>query len=72
MRDTVVSKTKENVREHSFGAAPPKMKIQGGSFCTFGHQTHEDQVWPKPVTTVNQKTGFPEGHMGKSKDPGLK
>lgn len=72
MKDPVKSNEKDNVRERSFGEAPPKMKIQGGDMCTFGHQTHENQIWPKATDPVGQKTGYPENHMGKRKDPGLK
>lgn len=61
-KDPVKSNEKENVRERSFGAAPPKIKIQGGDMCTFGHKNRA-AVWPKPTDTVDSKTGYPEGHM---------
>jgi hypothetical protein len=66
-KDPIKSNEKDSVRERSFGAAPPKVKIQGGDMCTFGHATHEGEVWPKATDPVAQKTGYPENHMGKSK-----
>jgi hypothetical protein len=66
-KDPLKSTHKDNVRERSFGEAPPTMKIQGGVMRTFGHQTHEGRVWSPATDPVNNKTGYPEGHMGKSK-----
>jgi len=63
-KDPVKSNEKENVRERSFGAAPPKIKIQGGDMCTFGHKTRTS-VWPTATDPVESKTGYPENHMSK-------
>jgi hypothetical protein len=66
-KDPIKSKMKENVRERSFGSAPPTISIQGGEMHMFGHDLREGTVWPKETDPINVKTGYPEGHMNKSK-----
>jgi hypothetical protein len=66
-KDTIKSNEKDNIRERSFGAAPPVIKIQGGDMCTFGHDIREGEIWPSAATPIYPRTGYPKDHMGKSK-----
>lgn len=63
-KDPVKSNEKENIRERSFGSAPPTIAIQGGDMHTFGHKTHT-KIWPTATDPTSPKTGYPEGHMNK-------
>jgi hypothetical protein len=63
-KDTTKSNMKENIRERSFGEAPPVISIQGGDMPTFGHKTRS-AIWPTATDPTSPKTGYPEGHMNK-------
>lgn len=54
--------------EETFGGKPPKISVSGGEMCLFGHKIH-DGVWPRNVTSTDQKTGFPEGYDKPTKGP---
>jgi hypothetical protein len=63
-KDPIKESRKENVRERSFGEAPPVIQIQGGEMHTFGHKTRS-AIWPMATDPTSPKTGYPEGHMNK-------
>lgn len=53
-------------REESFGEPIPDMKVGRGEMHLFGHKIR-DGVWPGKATSVDSKTGFPEGYDKGSK-----
>ena len=56
--------------EESFGSAPPRVSIGGGSIRTFGFRPRSDGgVWPKADHSVDVKTGFPQGYDSPTKGP---
>lgn len=61
MKEKVVgTKGKSAVRENSFGSPPPSIKMTKGDMDTFGYKVRNG-IWPGKPTSVDQKTGFPEG-----------
>lgn len=54
--------------EESFGGAPPKIAVGGGTMHTFGHKPHAG-VWPTNVVSPDVKTGFPKGYDTTKKSP---
>jgi len=54
--------------EESFGSAPPRIAVGGGTMATFGYKPH-DGVWPTNTVSPDVKTGFPKGFDEKKKGP---
>jgi len=60
----------EGSTKESFGGAPPKISVGGGTMATFGHRAkgHGGQeVWPSGIVSPDVKTGYPKNFDGKSK-----
>jgi hypothetical protein len=49
-------------REKSFGSAPADIGLsKGAEFASFGYKIRgAGEIWPKGITSVDQKSGFPE------------
>jgi hypothetical protein len=55
--------------EETFGSAPPEIAVGGGTMCTFGYRPRDGGVWPTATSTVNVKTGYPQGYDKPTKSP---
>lgn len=52
----------DKTREHSFGSTPADIGLsKSAKMATFGYKIRgESQIWPGPVTSPDNKSGFPE------------